>query len=176
MIHRPTPLAGAFVVEIEPKTDERGFFARTFCAHEFAARGLEPACVQCSVSFNLHAGTLRGMHWQAEPHAEAKLVRCTRGALHDVIVDLRPDSATFRRPFGIQLDAESRRAIYIPRGFAHGFLTLEDHTEVLYQMSEFFAPDCASGARWNDPAFGIAWPFAPLHMNDRDRRWPDFAG
>lgn len=174
MIHRPTPLAGAFVVEIEPKTDERGFFARTFCAHEFAARGLEPACVQCSVSFNLHAGTLRGMHWQAEPHAEAKLVRCTRGALHDVIVDLRPDSATFRRSFGIQLDAESRRALYIPRGFAHGFLTLEDHTEVLYQMSEFFAPDCARGARWNDPAFGIAWPFAPLHMNDRDRRWADF--
>lgn len=176
MKFHPTPLAGAFVVEIEPKGDERGFFARTFCAGEFAARGLDPAAVQISISFNRKAGTLRGMHWQAEPHAETKLVRCTRGALHDVVVDLRPDSPTFRRSYGLQLDAESRRALYIPKGLAHGFLTLEDDTEILYQMSVPFAPDGGRGARWNDPAFGIVWPFAPLHMNDRDRTWPDFTG
>jgi dTDP-4-dehydrorhamnose 3,5-epimerase len=168
------PLAGAFEVEAEPIADERGFFARTFCAETFVTHGLEPTAAQCSVSWNRARGTLRGMHWQTAPHGEAKLVRCTRGAIHDVIVDLRRDSPTFLRAHGVLLDAASRRALYVPRGFAHGFITLEDDTEVLYQMSAVQVPQAARGARWNDPAFGIRWPLTPAVMSARDRDYPDF--
>lgn len=176
MIFKETTLKGAFLIELEPKEDERGFFARTFCAGEFSAHGLDPRLVQCSMSFNVRSGTLRGLHWQAAPHAECKLIRCTRGAIHDVIVDLRADSPTFRRHFAIELTADNRRQLYVPGGFAHGFQTLEDKTEVFYQMSEAFAPESARGVRWNDPAFGIQWP--PVEhriLNERDASYPDFS-
>lgn len=154
-----TSLAGAFIVEVERLDDERGFFARTFCAEIFAARGLEARLgVQCNISYNSRRNTLRGMHWQAAPHAEAKLVRCTAGSLLDVIVDLRPASATYLQHVAVELSASSRSALYIPPDFAHGFLTLEDETEVFYQMSEVFQPASARGARYDDPAFEIAWP------------------
>ena len=174
MIFTPTPVAGAFVIDVERIADERGFFARTFCAREFAAHGLNPRVVQCSVSFNRTKGTLRGLHFQRPPHAEAKLVRCTRGALFDVIVDLRPDSPTFRQHFGIELSARNGKMPYVPEGCAHGFQTLEDDTEVLYQMSEFFAPEAGGGVRWNDAAFGIQWPLAVAVISERDRTFADF--
>lgn len=175
MIFVPTPLAGAWVVEPERVGDERGFFARTWCAETFAAQGLNPALAQCSVSFNERRGTLRGMHYQAAPHAEAKLVRCTRGALWDVVVDLRPDSPTFRQWFGAELTADNRRMLYVPEGFAHGFQTLEDETEVFYQISVPYVPGAGRGVRWDDPAFGIQWPHADERvMSDRDRGYPDF--
>ena len=176
MIFTATPLPGAFVVDLEPRTDARGFFARTFCRAEFQRHGLEPDIVQCSVSHNRHRGTLRGLHYQAAPHEEAKLVSCIRGAIHDVIVDLRPTSPAFRRPFALVLRADEHRALYIPKGLAHGFLTLEDDAEVFYQMSVPYAPACARGVRWNDPAFGIAWPEPPQHLSERDRTYPDFQG
>ena len=168
-----TGLEGAFIIEPERLEDERGFFARVFCEHEFAAHGLETRFVQCSISFNRCKGTLRGMHYQAPPHEEAKLVRCTMGAIHDVIVDLRPASATFRHWAGIELRAERHEAIYIPVGFAHGFLTLIDDSEVFYQMSEFFHSECAVGVRWNDPAFGIDWPAEIQFISERDRGYQD---
>jgi dTDP-4-dehydrorhamnose 3,5-epimerase len=174
MIFTATQLDGAFVMDLERKSDERGFFARTFCVDEFRAHGLNPAVAQCSISFNRHRGILRGLHWQASPHAEVKVVRCTAGAVYDVIVDLRPGSATFRRYAGFELTAANRRALYIPEGFAHGFMTLAEDSEVLYQMSVPFAPDAARGARWNDPAFGIVWPEIEPVLNLRDRSWPDF--
>jgi dTDP-4-dehydrorhamnose 3,5-epimerase len=174
MIFTATQLDGAFVMDLERKSDERGFFARTFCVDEFRAHGLNPAVAQCSISFNRHRGILRGLHWQASPHAEVKVVRCTAGAVHDVIVDLRPGSATFRRYAAFELTAANRRALYIPEGFAHGFMTLAEDSEVLYQMSVPFAPDAARGARWNDPAFGIVWPEIEPVLNPRDRSWPDF--
>ena len=149
------------MVELEQLRDERGFFARTFDAEQFAARGLDGAVVQANTSFNSRAGTLRGMHYQAEPHGEAKLVRVTRGAVFDVIIDLRADSATFRGWFGIELDAASGRSLYVPVGFAHGFQTLVDDTEVLYQMSYHYVPEAARGVRFDDPAFAIAWPPPP---------------
>jgi dTDP-4-dehydrorhamnose 3,5-epimerase len=175
VILRETPLAGAFVVEPEPARDERGFFARVFDREVFAAHGLAAAVDQTSVSFNVKAGTLRGMHYQAEPHGEEKLVRCVRGAVHDVIVDLRPESATFRSWYGVDLDEESRRALYVPKGVAHGFLTLADGAEVLYQISTPYVPEAASGVRYDDPAFGIRWPGAPRVISERDRTYPDFA-
>jgi dTDP-4-dehydrorhamnose 3,5-epimerase len=168
------PLAGAFVVEPEPVVDERGFFARTFCSREFAAQGLESQFLQCSVSSSKLAGTLRGLHYQKAPHEEAKLVRCTTGAIHDVIVDLRRESASFRRWAAVELSATNRKALYIPRGLAHGFLTLTDDTEVLYQMSEEFNAESAAGVRWDDPAFGIEWPGQVRAISDRDRAYPDF--
>ncbi|HEX6040824.1 dTDP-4-dehydrorhamnose 3,5-epimerase [Longimicrobium sp.] len=175
MIFVPTLLDGAWVVEPEPVEDERGFFARTWCADEFRARGLDPALAQCSVSFNRRRGTLRGMHFQAAPHAEAKLVRCTRGALWDVVVDLRPGSPTFTRWFGVELTADNHRALYVPQGFAHGFQTLADDTEVFYQISVPYAPGAGRGVRWDDPAFGIRWPHADARiLSDRDRAYPDF--
>jgi dTDP-4-dehydrorhamnose 3,5-epimerase len=174
MIFTATRLDGAFVMDLERKSDERGFFARTFCVDEFRAHGLNPAVAQCSISFNRHRGILRGLHWQASPHAEVKVVRCTAGAVHDVIVDLRPGSATFRHYAAFELTAANRRALYIPEGFAHGFMTLAEDSEVLYQMSVPFAPDAARGARWNDPAFGIVWPEIEPVLNPRDRSWPDF--
>jgi dTDP-4-dehydrorhamnose 3,5-epimerase len=174
MIFTETPIAGAYVVEIERIGDDRGFFARTWCEREFAQHGLNPRLVQCSISFNTRKGTLRGMHYQVAPHAEAKLVRCTAGAVFDVIVDLRPDSKTFCRWYGVDLTAENRRALFIPEGLAHGFLTLADTTEVFYQMSEFYSPDCARGARWNDRAFDIRWPAPVVMMSPRDAAYPDF--
>jgi dTDP-4-dehydrorhamnose 3,5-epimerase len=170
-----TPLPGAYVIDVEPRVDERGLFARTFCAREFAAHGLDTRVEQASVSVNPKSGTLRGLHYQAPPHGEAKLIRCTAGAIFDVIVDLRPGSPTYTRHYAVTLTAADRRALYVPVGFAHGFQTLADDTEVLYQMSQPFVAESARGVRWNDPAFGIAWPSAAHRtMNDRDRTYPDF--
>ena len=175
MIFQPTGLAGAYVIAIERLSDERGFFARSFCAREFEDHGLNPSLAQCNISYNRHAGTLRGMHFQASPFEEAKLVRCTRGAIHDVIIDLRPDSPTFMRHVGVLLTPEERNMLYVPEGFAHGFLTLEDHTEVFYQMSEFYVPGAARGFRWDDPAFAIDWPAPVSVISERDAAYPDFA-
>lgn len=170
----PLDLADACVVDVDRFEDERGFFARTFCAREFAAHGLMERVAQSNVSFNARRGTLRGMHYQQAPHAEAKLVRCTRGAIWDVIVDLRPASPTHTRWFAAELTEDNHRALYVPEGFAHGFLTLTDDAEVLYLMSEFFVPDAARGVRWDDPAFGIEWPFDPVVISERDRTYPDY--
>jgi dTDP-4-dehydrorhamnose 3,5-epimerase len=174
VIFRPTPLAGAVLLELERKEDERGFFARTWCREEFLAQGLDPALAQCSVSFNHRWGTLRGLHLQAAPHAETKLVRCTRGAVWDVIVDLRPDSPTFRQHFAAVLSTENGSALYIPPGMAHGFQTLEDATDVFYQISAPYVPESARGYRWDDPAFALPWPEPVTVMSQRDREWPDF--
>lgn len=174
MIFVETALKGAYVIEIERLEDERGFFARTWCQREFESHGLNPRLVQCNISFNKKKGTLRGMHYQAPPFEEAKLIRCTRGALYDVIIDLRVTSPTFMQHFGIILTPEQRNMLYVPEGFAHGFLTLEDNTEVFYQMSEFYAPAYARGVRWNDPAFGIQWPIPVQVISERDASYPDF--
>jgi dTDP-4-dehydrorhamnose 3,5-epimerase len=174
MIFSRTPLSGAFVVEPSRIEDDRGFFARIFEPREFEAHGLNPRVAQCSLSFNPRKGTLRGMHYQRSPFEEAKLVRCTRGAIHDVMIDLRPTSATFRHHFAVVLDADSRRMLYIPEGFAHGFLTLTDDAEVSYQMSQVYSPEHAAGVRWNDPAFGIPWPGEVMVIAERDRTYPDF--
>lgn len=172
----PSPLAGAYLVELEPLEDERGFFARSFCQEEFKAHGLDPVVAQCNVSFNRKRGTLRGLHYQAAPHSEAKLVRCTRGAIWDVIVDLREDSPTTRQWHAAELTAENRRAFYIPAGFAHGFQTLVDDTEVLYQMSEYYHPELARGVRWDDRTLAIRWPIAKAIMSSRDRAFPTLDG
>jgi dTDP-4-dehydrorhamnose 3,5-epimerase len=174
VIFRETKLPGAFVIEPERLEDERGFFARTWCEREFRAHGLNPRLVQCNVSYNRARSTLRGMHYQAAPHEEAKLVRCTMGAVHDVVVDLRPDSPTFRQWVAVELSARNRTMLYVPEGFAHGFQTLEDDTEVFYQMSELYHPECARGVRWDDPAFGIEWPLPPRALSERDRQYVDF--
>ncbi len=169
-----TPLSGAYIIKPERFADERGFFARTWCHDEFAEHGLSTDLVQCNISYNHKAGTLRGMHYQAAPHEEVKLVRCTRGAIYDVIIDLRPDAQTYKQHTGVELTADNRTMLYIPKGFAHGFLTLTDDTEVFYQMSAFFAPEAARGVRWNDPAFGISWP-GPVHIiKPRDAGYADF--
>jgi dTDP-4-dehydrorhamnose 3,5-epimerase len=171
-----TPLAGAWVVELDRIQDERGFFARTYDRDEFAQRGMDPAVVQCSASFNARAGTLRGMHLQAAPHGEPKLIRCTRGAIFDVAVDLRPDSDTHRGWFGTELSADNGRALYVPPGLAHGFQTLQDASEVLYMIGHDYVPGAASGVRWNDPAFAIDWPEADARIiSARDRAYPDYA-
>ena len=170
----PTALDGAYVVEPERLSDKRGFFARTWCRDEFRARGLESDLAQCSLSFNERRGTLRGMHWQCAPREEAKLVRCTAGAIYDVIIDLRPASPTYLRHVAVELTQSDRRALYVPPGCAHGFQTLTDECEVLYQMSECFAPVHARGARWNDPAFGIAWPIPDPIILERDNTYPDY--
>jgi dTDP-4-dehydrorhamnose 3,5-epimerase len=166
-----TPLAGAFVVELDPIGDERGFFARSFCEREFAERGLTSRFVQCNVSYNRLKGTLRGMHYSVEPHAEAKLVRCTAGAIHDVIVDVRAGSATLYQWFAIELSAANRRGLFIPTGFAHGFQCLTDGAEVFYQMSEFYDPDCARGLRWDDPRLEIEWPLPGPIVSEKDRSY-----
>jgi dTDP-4-dehydrorhamnose 3,5-epimerase len=167
-----TPLAGAYLIEPEQLEDERGFFARSFCQNEFAAHGLEPVIAQCNISYNRKRGTLRGLHYQAPPHAEAKLVRCTRGAVWDVIVDLRQGSPTARRWYAAELTAENRRSLYVPAGFAHGFQTLADDSEVLYQMSEFYHPESARGVRWNDPRLAIQWPVETAILSLRDEAFP----
>jgi dTDP-4-dehydrorhamnose 3,5-epimerase len=170
-----TPLAGAFVIELETSRDERGFFARIFDAETFREHGLDPLVVQCNTSFNEKSGTLRGMHYQAGPDQECKLVRCTRGTIFDVIIDLRPDSETYCRWFGIELTADAGRELYVPKDFAHGFQTLEDGSEVHYQMSHEYVPTKARGVRWDDPAFGIDWPAAADRtISDKDRNYPDF--
>ena len=174
MFFRETKLLGAFLIEPERREDERGFFARTWCQREFAEHGLDTHLVQCNISFNRSQGTLRGLHFQAEPHGETRLVRCTEGAIHDVIVDLRPQSPTFKQHVSVTLSSENRMMIYVPKGFAHGFLTLADRTEVFYQMSEFFSPEHARGVRWDDHAFGIHWPAEARVISDRDRTYPDF--
>jgi len=175
MRFQPLSVEGAFVVELEPINDERGFFARSWAAPDFESRGLDPDLLQISLSYNARAGTIRGMHYQISPHEETKVVRCTSGAIFDVVLDLRPDSPTFKRNAGVDLTARNRKSIYIPKGCAHGFQTLEDESEVLYQISTEYAPDAARGVRWNDPAFGIAWPLAPTRISQRDQAFPDFA-
>jgi dTDP-4-dehydrorhamnose 3,5-epimerase len=174
VIFTETALKGAFIIDPEIKEDERGFFARTWCQKEFELRGLTTRLVQCNVSFNTTKGTLRGMHYQVAPHEEAKLVRCTMGSIYDVIVDLRPESATYMQYIAVILSATNRRALYIPERFAHGFQTLEDNTEVFYQMSEFYAPECARGFRWDDPAFSIQWPENVRVISQKDRAYPNF--
>jgi dTDP-4-dehydrorhamnose 3,5-epimerase len=174
LIFTETYLKGAYVIELDRREDDRGFFARSFCEKEFAEHGLETRVAQCNVSFNRRKGTLRGMHYQAEPFAEAKLVRCTMGGIFDAIVDLRRGSPTFKKSFGVELTALNRRMRYIPRDFAHGFQTLEDDTEVFYQMSQEYSAEHARGVRWNDPAFGIGWPADERIINERDKNYPDF--
>lgn len=171
-----TPLAGAWVIHVDRHADERGFFGRTYCEREFAEHGLCTHWVQCNVSFNHRRGTLRGMHFQREPHGEEKLVRCTAGALLDVIVDVRPDSPTYRQHVAVELTAENRTQLYIPRGMAHGFLTLADNTEVFYQMGNFFNADAACGFHYADPVLGIAWPEPVQVISDRDRDYPGIEG
>lgn len=172
----PATLLGAFRIELEKRDDERGYFARSWCVREAEEHGMNPRIAQCNVSFNLRRGTLRGMHFQAAPRSEAKLVRCTRGAIVDVILDLRPDSPTFKRWERFELDERSGSAVYVPEGFAHGFQTLEPETEVLYQMSEFYSESDARGVRWNDPAFAIEWPIADPILSPKDASYPDFTG
>lgn len=174
MIFSETDLKGAFVIEPELREDERGFFARTWCADEFALHGLNPQLVQCSISFNKKQGTLRGMHYQVAPHEETKLVRCTRGKIFDVIIDLRPQSATYTKYFGVVLSESNRLMLYIPEGMAHGFQTLEDETEVFYQMSKSVHPESARGVRWDDPCFSIQWPVSDRIISARDRQYAVF--
>ena len=176
MVFVETKLQGVFIIEAGRIEDERGFFARTFCQHEFAAHGLNSQVAQCSMSFNKKKGTLRGMHYQVAPYEEAKIVRCTAGAIYDVAVDLRPHSPTFKHWVASELTEDNGKVLYIPDGCAHGFQTLMDDAEVCYQISEFYHPESARGARWNDPAFGIEWPLPnrPI-MSDRDRSYADFS-
>jgi len=169
-----TAIPGARLIELERHEDGRGFFARTFCSEEFAAHGLRDRFVQCNLSSNERRGTLRGMHWQAKPHEEAKVVCCTRGAVHDVIVDLRRDSPAYRRWEAFELSAANRRMLYIPEGVAHGFQSLEDHTDLFYLMSESYHKEAERGVRWNDPAFGIRWPLADPILSARDAAYPDY--
>jgi len=174
MIFTETPLKGAFLIDLEKRGDDRGFFARAFCEKEFASRQLSTRFVQVNNSLSAQRGTLRGMHYQLHPKAETKVVRCIRGGLHDVILDLRKGSATFGQSFGAELTAENRRMMYVPKGFAHGFITLVDNTEAFYFVDEFYAPEAERGVRWNDPRFGIKWPIAPVVLSDKDREHRDF--
>jgi dTDP-4-dehydrorhamnose 3,5-epimerase len=174
MVFYETKLSGVFEIHVEPHVDNRGFFARSWCQREFEAHGLNPKLVQCNISFNTRKGTLRGMHFQALPHSEAKVVRCTRGAICDVVLDLRSSSPTYRDWIAVTLTAANRHMVYVPEGCAHGFLTIEDETEVLYQMSEFYNVESARGVRWNDPAFQILWPEKVEVISDRDRTYPNF--
>ena len=169
-----TPLAGAFLVHQERREDDRGFFARTWSKKEFAAHGLATEIVHCNASYNRRRGTLRGMHWQVPPYAEAKLVRCTAGAIYDVIVDLRSESESYGRHYGATLTSAEGAMLYCPEGFAHGFVTLADDVEIAYQMSQVYSPAHARGFRWDDPFFDIAWAIEPVVMSTRDRAYPDF--
>ena len=175
MIFTKTNLEGAFVIEIQRLEDERGFFARTFCQREFQEHGLNPNLAQCNISYNKVKGTLRGMHFQAAPHQETKLVRCTQGAIRDVIIDVRPESPTYKEHFAINLTASEHNALYVPEGFAHGFLTLEPEACVFYQMSEFYTPSFARGFRWNDPAFQIEWHGEVNVISERDANYPNYS-
>ena len=176
MIFRESKLKGAFVIELERLEDPRGFFARAWCAEEFAAHGLTPVVQQSNLSFNFKKGTVRGMHFQIAPYNEAKTVRCTRGRIYDVIIDLRRDSATYKQWFGVELTADNYKMLYVPENFAHGYLTLEDDTEVAYQVSQFYTPGSERGIRWNDPAFNIEWPRTDdLIISEKDGSWPDYS-
>ena len=174
VIFKETELPGLYLIEPQRLEDERGFFARAWCEKEFNEHDLKMAIVQCNVSFNKKKGTLRGMHYQTHPYAEVKLIRCTRGSIYDVIVDLRPDSPTFKRYISVILSADNHKSLYVPKGFAHGFQTLEDQTEVFYQMSEFYTPTAAGGFRWNDPMFQITWPHDTRTISSKDLSYPDF--
>jgi dTDP-4-dehydrorhamnose 3,5-epimerase len=177
MIFSETALPGAYVIDLERIEDERGFFARAWCERELTEHGLETRIAQSNVSFNKHKGTLRGMHFQRPPHQETKLIRCIRGGLFDVIIDLRPDSTGYKRWMGVELTADNRRMLYVPRGFAHGFQTLEDDTETFYMVSEFYTPEAEGGVRWDDPAFAVEWPLGPpTEISQKDQQWPDFRG
>jgi dTDP-4-dehydrorhamnose 3,5-epimerase len=169
-----TPLLGAYTIELEKRGDDRGFFARLFCEREFQAAGIPTPIVQINNSLSENAGTLRGMHYQLPPAAEIKVVRCIRGALYDVIIDLRPDSPTFTKWFGADLTAENRLMMYVPQGFAHGILTLTDNTEAFYLVNAFYMPEAERGLRFDDPRFGVVWPYAPADISLKDRSWPDF--
>lgn len=171
-----TKLKGAFILDLEMREDPRGFFARTFCQKEFEAHGLKPMVAQCNLSFNHKKGTMRGMHYQVPPAAETKLVRCTRGAIYDVIVDLRPDSPTYLQHVGVELTADNRRQLYVPEMFAHGYLTLTEHAEVTYQVGEFYTPGYERGIRFDDPALNIEWPVAVEVISEKDANWPAFKG
>lgn len=174
MIFNETPLAGAYLIDIEKRGDERGFFARAFCEREFAQHGLATHFVQANNSLSTRKATLRGMHYQLAPKAETKFVRCIRGAFHDIILDLRLDSLTFGQSFGADLTAENRRMMYVPKGFAHGFITLADDTEAYYLVDEFYAPEYERGIRWNDSKFSIRWPTQPVVISERDQNLPHF--
>ena len=174
MLFTEAPLRGAYLIDLEKKGDDRGFFARAFCVNELGRHGLVRQFVQVNDSQSAQRGTLRGMHYQLAPKAETKMVRCIRGALYDVILDLRPDSPTFGDSFGAEISAENRRMMYVPKGFAHGFITLADDTEAFYFVDEFYAPDRERGIRWNDPRFRIAWPIPPLVLSDKDKKHRDF--
>ncbi len=171
-----TKLKGAFIVEIEKLTDARGFFARSWCEKEFDARGLTARVMQANVSFNRKKTTLRGMHYQIAPYQESKLIRCTRGAIYDVIIDLRPASPTYKQWMGVELTADNYRLLFVPEDFAHGFITLMDNTEITYQVSQFYTPGSEKGIRYDDPAFNIQWPLEVSVISDKDRTWPDFEG
>ena len=172
MLFTQTKLKGAFIIDLEPRQDRRGFFARTFCAKEFEAHGLKPAVAQCNLSFNHKKGTLRGMHYQIPPAAETKLIRCTQGAIYDVIVDMRPESPTYLQHIGVELTAENRRALYVPEMFAHGYQALSDGAEVIYQVGEFYTPGYERGMRYNDPALKIDWPLPVSEISQKDAAWP----
>jgi dTDP-4-dehydrorhamnose 3,5-epimerase len=174
MQFQPTALDGAWVIDLDRHCDERGSFARAFCEEEFAEHGLVTRFPQCNLSTNERAGTLRGMHANVATHFEAKLVRCVRGAIHDIIIDLRPGSPTEREWLGVDLTAENGRALFVPEGFAHGFITLADTSDVYYHMSDFFHAEAARGFRWDDPAFGVRWPRPPAVISSRDASYPDF--
>jgi dTDP-4-dehydrorhamnose 3,5-epimerase len=174
MIFTETRFTGVFVIELDKKEDERGFFARSWCQQEFDEHGLNPQLVQCNISYNAKKGTLRGMHYQVDPYSEAKIVRCTRGAIYDVILDLRPTLPTYKQWLAVNLTEVNYKMLYIPEGLAHGFQTLDDETEVFYQMSEFHHPECARGIRWNDPAFGIDWPLVNPIISEKDKMYRDF--
>lgn len=174
MIFTETPLKGAYLIDLELQEDERGFFGRSWCQREFTEHGLNPRLAQCNISFNKKRGTLRGMHYQADPYQEAKLVRCTSGEIYDVIIDLRPDSVTFKKWSAFTLTGNNHRALYIPEGVAHGFQTLAYNTEVFYQMSEFYHPESARGVRWDDPEFNIKWPIDGIIVSEKDKSYPNW--
>jgi len=176
MFFETTNLKDAFVIDLEIRSDDRGGFARTFCAKEFEEHGLKPMVAQCNMSFNYKKGTLRGMHYQLSPAAETKLVRCTRGAIYDVIIDIRPDSPTYMQHFGIELTADNRKALYVPEMFAHGYQALTDDAEVVYQVGEFYSPGYEQGLRYDDPTFGIEWPIPVTVISGKDAKWPPFQG
>jgi dTDP-4-dehydrorhamnose 3,5-epimerase len=177
MIFKKTHIIGAFVIELEKRGDERGFFARTFCCKEFEAQGINIRVLQANIGFSRSRGTLRGLHYQVLPYAEAKLVRCTAGALYDVFLDLRPSSPTFKQWLGVELTDGNHSMLYVPEGCAHGYLTLTDNTEIYYMVTQFYTPDAERGVRWNDPAFKIEWPISKnLVISDKDKSWPDWQG
>jgi dTDP-4-dehydrorhamnose 3,5-epimerase len=170
----PTEIADVFVVELEKREDDRGFFARGFCQREFEEHGMVSQVVQANISYNKYKGTLRGMHYQVSPYEETKFLRCTKGAVYDVIIDMRPESLSYMKWFGVELTDKNYKMLYVPRNFAHGFQTLEDETEVMYLVSEFYAPQSERGVRFDDPAFNIQWPLEVAQISEKDAAWPNY--